>query len=114
MIILIADSNPEKLDLYKRILEEDEHEILTAKSDLEVSLAYKRNSRIDVAVFDLRVSDYVKRLVQAYGTPTIAISDSREKEAETFPNAPLEVRKFSANNLRNAVREFSSLEQAVA
>ena len=113
MRILIADSNPEKLDLYRRILEKDEHEILTAKSDIEVSIAYKRN-KIDVAVFDLGVSDYIKKLIQAYGTPVVAISDSKEKETRTFLNEDFAIRKFDENNLRYAVKKLTSLELAVA
>ena len=111
MRILIADSNPARMDLYKRILEQDKHEILTAKNRIEASLAYKR-SEIDVVVLTLGTPDRIEDLVKLYGTPIVAISASKEEE-KAFSDTNFTIRKFDENNLRYAVNRVS-LELAVA
>ena len=113
MKILIADSNPEKLNLYKRILEGDNHEILTAKDRLGVSIAYKRH-KIDVVVLDLKMPDNIERLVQLYGTPIVAISGSKEKELEAFSKTNFAIRRYNEDTLKYAVRVVGNLELAVA
>ena len=101
------------MDLYRRILEKDRHEILTAKNRLEASLAYKKHE-IDVVVLELGTSEGIENLVKLYNTPIVAISDSREKENKTFVDTDFAIRKYDENNLRYAVRKVIELERVVA
>lgn len=115
MKILVADSNPTRMDLYKRILEKDKHEVLTAKNRLEVDLTL-RSDKIDVVVYSLG-SD-MARLVELHDIYSVVISDSKESEYEALKETNFAIRKFNERNLeytlRNAVKRVIQLEQAVA
>lgn len=115
MRILVADSDPVKMDLYKRILEKDQHEVLTAKNRLEADLTL-RSDQIDVVVYSL--GSEMARLVELHNIYSIVISDSKESENKVLKETNFTIRKFNERNLeytlRNAVIRVTELEQAVA
>ena len=116
MRILIADSDPKRMDLYRRILEQDKHQILTAKNRLEADYALRSDKNIDVVVYDLRID--MARLVELHNIYSVVISDSKESEHATFKETNFAIRKFNErtleNTLRSAVKKVTELELAVA
>ncbi len=106
MRILIADSDPVRMDLYKRILERDYHEVLTAENRFQTDLAYKKG-RIDLIVSDSEMWSEIENLVRFNDTPRVVISKLNDEETKALQERGLQVENFSEKSLRYGVLELA-------
>lgn len=80
MRILIADKDPERLELYRRILEKDQYSVLIAKNRIEVLRDYKTQS-IDAVVIDLGMPHAFDTIRNIKDVPKVVVSGRPEDEA---------------------------------
>lgn len=105
MRILIADKDPERLELYRRILEKDKYSILIARNKTEVL----RENNVEAIVIDLGMPsafETIMSLRESRGTPIVAVSARSEQEATA--------KEFGADYfVTRAFRHINDLSDAI-
>lgn len=112
MRILVADRDPERLELYSRILEENNYLVLRAKNQTELFETY-RKQWVDVVVADLSMPGALEIMKSIQDKPKVAISGFSELEdvarafyADEVVTRPLERIK----DLITAIKYVTQLE----
>lgn len=109
--ILIADSDSERIDSYRHILEKEEYNILAARNKIDFLRTYKerssRNQKIDAIVIDLGMSGAYGIIIEFNNEiPIVAVSGcERQRESARDFGARYFIRTSCKNDLADVIRK---------